>query len=469
MTTIQTQDTIKQAINDLYADSNFLDDVLDDRRKQLFESVSELLTTTDKVIKSYLRVGRDNGSIVRIPAYRVQHNDIAGFYKGGIRYSETVNEDEVENLAVLMTLKNALHNLPYGGAKGGVVIDPQSYSERELYQISKKYVQRFAWDIGPTQDIPAPDIGTDERVMDWMVGEYKTINPAQNYLGAFTGKSIENGGARGRREATGKGTYESYVWLLNKWARGQVHHEEHIIGAVQQKQYHMLKKLYQKSDESGHIKMAIQGFGNVGSVVALEAEKCKQLNHDVVAVSDHKVTLYREEGLDIHKLVKFSAGHGYLPATVDELKISGLEAELLEREHILTLDVDVLVLAAVENQITKQNMLDVKAKIFVEGANAPITQEADRYLHDRGCVVVPDILANAGGVLVSYVEWKQDRITEFFTEKQVLADMKDQITQTCARVFESYFKDGLSSIRSTCYINAVKRLVTLIYKHGKMY
>jgi glutamate dehydrogenase (NAD(P)+) len=469
MSTMQTKSTIEASIDSLHEDSSFLPEVSKDRRKQVFESGKEILTTTDKIIKSYIRVSKDNGSVVRIPAFRIQHNNIAGFYKGGIRFSEAVNEDEVENLAFLMTLKNSLHKLPYGGAKGGVVLNPKTFSDRELYSVSKKYVQRFAPDLGPTHDIPAPDVGTNEKIMDWMVGEYKTIHPGENYLGAFTGKSIENGGAKGRREATGKGTYHSYSWLIHKWAKGISENEDKIQKPLQQKQYELLKNLYQKSDQNQPITVAVQGFGNVGSVAAQEASACTKLNHNVVCVSDHRVSLYSENGLDIERLIDYTTQNGDIPATEEELKLAGVEAKVLDRADVLTLDVDVLILAAIEHQITTENMKEVKAKVLVEGANAPIAQEADQYLHEQGRVVIPDILANAGGVIVSYLEWKQGRVTQIYTEEQVIKEMGQHMSETFEEVYNQYFVEGQDSLRSTCYLNAVQRLFSLLYRHGKLF
>jgi glutamate dehydrogenase (NAD(P)+) len=470
MSTLQTKKTIEKAIDTLFEESGFLAELTQNRRKQIFDSGKEILTTTDKIIKSYIRVSRDNGSIVRIPAYRIQHNNSAGFYKGGIRFSADVHEDEVENLAFLMTLKNALHKLPYGGAKGGVVLNPREYSDRELYQVSKKYVHRFAPDLGPTHDIPAPDVGTNEKIMDWMVGEYKTIRPGENYLGSFTGKSIENGGARGRREATGKGAYHSYCWLVHKWVKDVLQNEETIQHHLKDKQFQQLKGLIEKSESQESISVAVQGFGNVGSVAALEAYQCSKLLHKVVSVSDHRVTLFNEKGLDIPQLVAHTNQHGELPATEDELKLAGIEADLLDRAAILTLDVDVLILAAIENQITEANMKEVKSQVIVEGANAPITQDADQYLHEQGVVVIPDILANAGGVIVSYLEWKQDRVTQLYTEKQVFDEMGSHMSETFQEVYTNYFlqkEDG--NLRSTCYVSSVRRLFTLLNKHGKLF
>ncbi|WP_233254410.1 Glu/Leu/Phe/Val family dehydrogenase [Salipaludibacillus keqinensis] len=456
-------------MNQLLDDKQFLPEEKDDRRRKVFESGKEILTTTDKVIKSYIRVSRDSREIVRIPAYRIQHNNIAGFYKGGIRFNENVSEEEVENLAVLMTLKNALHELPYGGAKGGVVINPKEFSDRELNLVSKKYVQRFAPDIGPTHDIPAPDMGTNERVMDWMIGEYKTIHPGQNYLGAFTGKSIGNGGALGRREATGKGTFHSYFWLIHEWARRQKETEEKLGTGVHLKQFNKLKKIFEKSDRGEPIQVAVQGFGNVGGVAAQMAHRCKELKHHVVAVSDHLGTLYNKNGLNIEKLISYHERHEQLPHTKKELEKEEIDAELLHRDDIITLEMDVFILAAIEDQINEANMKDVKADIFVEGANAPITSAADEYLHEQGKVVIPDILANAGGVMVSYLEWKQDRITQLYSQEEVLDEMYGQMSRSCEKVFAEYFYKELSGIRNTCYLSALKHLFLLLYKHGKLF
>ncbi|MGJ9383751.1 Glu/Leu/Phe/Val family dehydrogenase [Salipaludibacillus sp. CF4.18] len=469
MSLVQTQRTIGQVMNELKEDATFLPKMTAEARENAFESGKEILTTTDKVIKSYIRVSKDDGRIVRIPAYRIQHNDIAGFYKGGIRYSELVNEEEVENLAVLMTLKNALHDLPYGGAKGGVVVNPSDYSERELNLISKKYVQRFAPDIGPTHDIPAPDMGTNEQVMDWMVGEYKTIHPGENYMGAFTGKSIENGGAQGRREATGKGTYYSYTWLVNEWARKQPDDFLHDGKNIHKLQFEKLKNLYTKSDRGEKISIAIQGFGNVGSVAALEAYTDKKLHHNVISVSDHQVTLFNADGLEIVNLVSYQEENGHLPRTKEALESVGVKAAILERDAILTMEMDVLVLAAIEDQIMEGNMKEIKADILVEGANAPINVAADTHLHQKGKVVIPDILANAGGVTVSYLEWKQDRITQLYTKEEALDEMYQHMAASCEKVFSSYFYRELEGIRKTCYLHAAKRLFSLLYKHGKLF
>lgn len=468
MSVYDTQKMIKDIMQSLYEDETYLTEETGEARETFFQSGTEILTTTDKIIKSYIRVPRDNREIERIPAYRVQHNNIAGFYKGGIRFNDRVNENEVENLAILMTLKNALHELPYGGAKGGVVVHPNNYSKRELNMIARKYVQRFAPDIGPTHDIPAPDMGTNEETMDWMIGEYKTIHPGNNYLGAFTGKSVANGGARGRREATGRGVYYSYKWLVDEWAT-QITNEEDIAPGIPRKQWKVLRELVAKNIRTEKIEVAVQGFGNVGSVAADMADKCEDLDHAIVAVSDHQVTLRNKKGLNIPVLIEFQTKHNELPATKKQLEDIGVEAEILGPEELVTQEVDVLFLAAVEDQITDENKEQVHAKVFIEGANAPIDIAADKYLHEQGKVVIPDVLANAGGVMVSYIEWKQDRVTQLFSENEVLNDMTSHMAESCEKVFVSYFTEGLPGIRNTCYVHALRRLFTLLYRHGKLF
>ncbi|TDQ41446.1 Glu/Leu/Phe/Val family dehydrogenase [Aureibacillus halotolerans] len=469
MTTNDTKHLIEQTLVHLAEDQSLLGNCSEEERKKYLASAEEILTTTDKVIKSYIRVTRATGNVVRIPAYRVQHNNVSGFYKGGIRFSEHVNEEEVENLAFLMTLKNALHELPFGGAKGGVSIQPRDFTDRELYSISKKYVQRFAPDLGPTHDIPAPDVGTDERVMDWMVGEYKAINPGDQYLNAFTGKSVENGGALGRREATGQGTFLSYFWLLNDWFKQKKERPDEQKRAVQKPQWQALEALNNKTEASDPIDIAIQGFGNVGSVAAKEAFHCTDIPHRVVAVSDRYTTLYNEQGLNIPKLIAYTEMHRDLPKHEAALQEAGIDAEVYPPERVLTINTDVLVLAAIENQITEHNMEDIKATVVVEGANAPVNAQADHYLQKRGSVVIPDILVNAGGVTVSYLEWKQAKITRIYTEKEVYDEMAKQMIKTFQKVYDAFFLGDSDTMRAVCFSLALKRLVSLLYRHGKLY
>ncbi|WP_059106163.1 Glu/Leu/Phe/Val family dehydrogenase [Shouchella shacheensis] len=459
----ETSELIEQVMKEI-GESKDLFGVMEPATRRTFcESAKEIIKTTDKVIKSYIRVSKDDGSIVRIPAYRVQHNNVSGFYKGGIRFSEQVNEEEVENLAILMTLKNALHRLPFGGAKGGVVLDPRDYSERELNLVSKKYVQNFSRDIGPDQDIPAPDLGTNARIIDWMVGEYKTIHPGHPYLGSFTGKSVHNSGAKGRREATGIGTFLSYYHLVHEWFPSQAENEN------RPEQAKTLSNLFRKGVNTAMpVRVAIQGFGNVGSVAALEAYLCDK-THIVQSVSDQDVTLYAEKGLDVPALIDYVNVHRKLPDSKEAVASTSIEAEILDPLAVLIQDVDVLILAAVEDQITESNVRDIKAQVIVEGANAPVTMKADEFLEKQGKLVIPDILANAGGVTVSYLEWRQSKVKELYETEAVHAEMKAQMKQTMGRVFDAYFKTSDMTLRIKCFRLALERLSDLLYRHGKLY
>ncbi|MGR9047291.1 Glu/Leu/Phe/Val family dehydrogenase [Halobacillus faecis] len=458
---MQRQQTIiEESLKAIMEDEDFLPDLKAQTREQAYNSLVALLSTPNHIHKSFLRITTENGTIVRIPSFRVQHSDTVGPYKGGIRFHESVDEDEVSNLAKLMTLKNALHELPFGGGKGGVVINPKEYSIKELNLICKKYVQYFNDILGPDKDIPAPDVGTGEREMDWMMGEFKNIHPGEPYRNSFTGKSIVNGGSLGRREATGKGVYYTFRYMMHDF----VNEHRKWLGDTENIFAHTA---LDHADEK--LKMAVQGFGNLGSVAALEAYQCNHLQNRVVAVSDANVMLYNSDGLDIPGLVKFAKENdGDLPSTEEELNEQELVAEIKERDALLEMDVDVLILAALEDQIHKDNMKDIQAKIIVEGANGPITEEADRYLADKGVLIVPDILANAGGVIVSYYEWVQGREAQFMTEDQVFERLFDKLKGTMDTILPQFFGDPFP-LRQNCYIHSVTKLSTIMYRQGKLY
>lgn len=458
--TEQTRSIIQQSLDALMDNEFFLPDLKDDMRKKAFTSLNAILSTPNQVHKSYLRMPLETGEVVRIPSYRVHHNDALGPYKGGIRFHESVNEEEVTILASLMTLKNSLHNVPFGGGKGGIVINPKAFSEKELHQICVKYVRYFNKVLGPDKDIPAPDVGSGEREMDWMMAEYKKVNPGEPYLGSFTGKSVANGGSLGRREATGKGVYFTFRYLLHDYLN-----ENQPTLAASTNPFAKTALEYVNRP----LNVAVQGFGNVGSVTALEAVQCTRIQNKVIAVSDRNVTLYNEVGLDIPALIQFTnKNRGDLPTTDEQLKSEGIIASILPREDILTMQVDVLFLAALENQLHAGNKEDVKARIIVEGANAPTTQEADEYLSQRGVVIIPDILANAGGVIVSYLEWLQGRETQFFSEEEVHTQLIAQMKHTMDTILPQYFGDPFP-LRQNCFIHSVTRLSTVLYRQGKLY
>lgn len=456
----ETAEIVQKSLNTLFDDHSFLPEFISESREKAFTSLVSILSTPNHVHKSYLRITLENGKVVRIPSFRVQHNNIMGPYKGGIRFHELVNEDEVVNLASLMTLKNALHDVPFGGGKGGVVINPRKYSVKELHLISKKYVQYFSQILGPAKDIPAPDVGTSAREMDWMMGEYKSIHPGEEYLGSFTGKSVENGGSLGRESATGKGVYYTFRYMIYDFINQQ---ENWLL-----ERENLFAKTALSYKDKG-LTLAIQGFGNVGSSIALEAYQCNHMNNKIISVSDRNVTLYNSEGLDIPALIEFSLNNnGDLPKNVEELLSTGIKAQIMDRSDVLSLDVDVLFLAALGGQVHKENMAHIKARIIVEGANDPVTGDADKYLSEQGVIIIPDILANAGGVIVSYFEWIQGRETQFLCEsiiyKRLFAKMKD----TFDIIYPKYFQNGLT-LRQNCYVHSVTRISTILYRQGKLY
>jgi glutamate dehydrogenase (NAD(P)+) len=456
----QTVSIVQRSLDALLEDKSFLANLQDQERIQAFTSLGAILSTPNHIHKSFLRIPMENGDVVRIPAFRVQHNDTLGPYKGGIRFHESVNEEEVINLAALMTLKNALHEVPFGGGKGGVVVNPRNLSVKELHLICTKYVQYFSDILGPDKDIPAPDVGTGDREMDWMMAEFKSIRPGKAYRGSFTGKSVVNGGSLGRREATGKGVYYTFRYMLSDFLKEQ---SQWLAGTENV----FAKTALAHSDRL--LRVAVQGFGNVGSVAALEAYHCTQLHNKVVAVSDRNVTLYNEDGLDVPALIEFTSKYlGDLPTTEEQLSEYGVKATILGREEVLYLDVEVLILAALEDQIHKDNVDQIKARIIVEGANAPVTGQADKVLSDKGVIVIPDILANAGGVIVSYFEWLQGRETQFYTEEEVIRQLVDKMKSTMDTILPQFFGDPFP-LRQNCYIHAVMKLSTNLYRQGKLY
>ncbi|MFC3039937.1 Glu/Leu/Phe/Val dehydrogenase [Virgibacillus xinjiangensis] len=455
-----SKEIVTKSLQALRDDPTFLPELEGEAREKAFTSLASIISTPNHVHKSYLRVRLEDNRVERIPSFRVQHNNMLGPYKGGIRYHESVEESEVEDLASLMTLKNALHEVPFGGAKGGVVIDPADFSDKELYAISKKYVQYFSEILGPEKDIPAPDVGTSEREMDWMMGEYKSIHPGQRYRESFTGKSVMNGGSLGRREATGRGVYFTLRYLLHDFVKDN----KDWLGERKSK---YAKTALEHQDKN--LSVAIQGFGNVGSVAALEAYRCDYLNNKVVAVSDKNVTLYNPDGIDIPNLIRFtSTNHNNLPITEDEVKEANIKADIHNRDELLEVECDVLIFAALGGQVHKGNMKKIKAKILVEGANAPVTEEADEYLNEQGAIILPDLLANAGGVIVSYLEWLQGRETQFLEEEEVFQELTTKMEKTFDTVYPQYF-DNHHSLRENCFIHSVMKLSTIIYRQGKLY
>ena len=369
-------------------------------RLHLDDALRQILRSCKRELTVHFPVRLDDGSTTVFRGHRVQHNVVLGPAKGGIRYHPSVDLDEVKALAMWMTWKCAVAKIPYGGAKGGVAVDPKKLSDRELESLTRRYTTEIALLIGPQEDIPAPDLGTDAHVMAWIMDTY-SMHRGYSVAGVVTGKPLSIGGTLGRLEATGRG----------------------LLYVAQEASRQGLTPLAGAS-------VAIQGFGNVGGVAArlLAAEGCR-----VVAMSDSSGGVYNERGLDAEALQRFRQEGGKLAQAPG--------GDHLSNEELLCLPVDILIPAAMEGQISAANASQVRARIILEGANGPLTPEADSILAERGIVVIPDILANAGGVVVSYFEWVQD-IQSFFWEE-------DEINERLRRVMVRAFADvkGLADER----------------------
>jgi glutamate dehydrogenase/leucine dehydrogenase len=362
-------------------------------------------------------ISLDNGKTFK--AFRVQHNNKRGPYKGGIRYHKDVSLDEVQTLATLMSLKTAAIDIPMGGGKGGVAFDPHDANEDELEEISRKYVRHMRRHIGPDKDIPAPDVNTNAQIIDWMVDEYEKLTDDNSKAG-FTGKSIPNGGSLGREAATGRGGVIALAELL-------------------------------KLDKYGRpVTFAVQGFGNVGSFFGTVAQEL-QPEWKMVSASDSQAAVYSPQGLDADSLQEFKAGRG-------RFKDFGSEkAQIVSNDDLLGLDVDVLVLAGFENTVTSENMKSIHAKYIVEMANGPVTSQAHDYLVAQDKIILPDIIANAGGVVVSYLEWLQNKNDEKWSEAEVNGKLEKYIKDAVNSTYK-YAKSNNISLNEAAFAIAIKRL-----------
>lgn len=380
----------------------------------------EALKYPERELKVSIPVRMDDGTTRVFQGYRVQHSTSRGPAKGGVRFHPAVDLDEVKALAAWMTFKCAVVNIPYGGGKGGVVCDPNTLSENEIRAITRRFTAAIFPLIGPDQDIPAPDVGTNAKVMGWMMDTYSMMK-GHCVHGVVTGKPIELGGALGRNEATGRGVMFTTKNILRKL-------DIDPVGAT----------------------VAVQGMGNVGSITS---KLLHQEGMKVVAVSDVSGGIYNPEGLNIPAILE------YLSEDRKNL-LSGYEEEGMTRisnEELLELEVQVLVPAALENQINGDNADKIKASIIVEAANGPTTSEADDILNKKGILVVPDILANAGGVVVSYFEWVQNIQSVSWTEEEVNAKLKNIMDPAFEAVY-SISKNQNTTLRTGAYLIAVKRV-----------
>jgi glutamate dehydrogenase (NAD(P)+) len=386
--------------------------------------VWKVLTHPKRQIIVSCPVLMDNGEVEVFTGFRVQYNITLGPAKGGIRYHPDVSLDEVKALAAWMTWKCAVAGIPFGGGKGGVICDPTKMSRRELEALTRRYVAEIIDAIGPDKDVPAPDVNTNEQVMAWVMDTY-SMHVGYTSTAVVTGKPIEMGGSLGRREATGRG-----VTIVTREAAKHLGLD--IRGAT----------------------VAVQGFGNVGSV---SAQLLSRLGAKIVAVADWRGAVHNAKGLDIDTLIAWTAEHK---------TVAGFPAaDALAPETIFDLDVDVCIPAALENQITMDNAPKIKAKIVVEGANGPTTPEAHQHLHQRGVLVIPDILANAAGVTASYFEWVQDRHGYFWDEADVNAKLEKKMETAFNIVLQTSLKYA-TDLRTAAYVVAIGRVASVTKLRG---
>jgi glutamate dehydrogenase (NAD(P)+) len=393
-----------------------------DRAAELLDlepGLYKILRSPEKQLIVSIPVLMDNGEIEVYTGYRVLHNTSRGPAKGGIRFDLNVTIDEVKALAAWMTWKCAVVDIPFGGSKGGVICDPSKLSVGELERLTRRYTAGIINTLGPDSDVPAPDVNTNERVMAWVMDTY-SMHARHTVTAVVTGKPVEMGGSLGRREATGRG-----CMMVTRAAL--LHLGMPIVGAT----------------------VAVQGFGNVGSVTAklLRDEGCR-----IVAIGDRAGAVYDAKGLDVDAAIEHVKKHKSL---------DGFDGgDRLTNEELLTLDVDVLVPAALENVITRKNAASIRARIICEGANGPTTAPADAILEEKGIFVIPDILANAGGVTVSYFEWVQDRGGYFWTEEVV----NQRLGQIMERSFDAVLelsKRHKVNMRTAAYMLSISRVATV--------
>lgn len=385
---------------------------------------AETLRRPKRALIVDIPIEMDDGSIAHFEGFRVQHNLSRGPGKGGVRYHPDVTLEEVMALSAWMTIKNAAVGLPYGGAKGGIRVDPKTLSLKELEKITRRYTSEIGIIIGPEKDIPAPDVNTNAQIMAWMMDTY-SMNVGGTATGVVTGKPIELGGSLGRVKATGRGVY--------------------IAGRE------IARKLGMKIDGA---RVAVQGFGNVGSIAA---ELFAASGAKIVAVQDHTGTLYNEAGLDVAALQQTSAREGGI--------IGYKGGQKIDNENFWDVETDFLIPAALEGQISKARSERIKTKVILEGANGPTVPDADNVFAERGITVVPDVLANAGGVTVSYFEWVQDFSSFFWTEEEINVRLDKIMTNAFNHVWATAEKHKIT-IRTAAYVVACERVLKARAERG---
>lgn len=398
-----------------------------DRAAQLLDidpGLYKIIRYPQREVTVYLPVLMDNGQFEVFTGYRVQHSFVRGPAKGGIRYAPDVDLDEVRSLAAWMTLKCAVVNIPFGGAKGGVRCEPRNLSQKELEKITRRYTSEILDILGPERDVPAPDMNTNEQTMAWIMDTY-SMHMRQTVTAVVTGKPMNLGGSKGRREATGRG-----------------------VMIVTQQAAQVLKMNLAGS------RVVVQGFGNVGSV---SAQLLSKLGCKIVGVSDIQNGIYNESGLDVENVLSYIQKNKFLEGYPEAQKVDNMQ--------LLELPCDILVPAATEDQITGDNAKNIQAKLIVEGANGPTSLEAEKILNDKGINVLPDILANAGGVTVSYFEWVQDRMGYFWREDVVNERLEDVLVASFKEVAD-YAQQYKVNFRTAAYMLGIKRVHDTIKMRG---
>ncbi len=393
----------------------------------------ERLKHPKAVLEVSIPIRMDDGSLRIFTGYRVRHDDTRGPTKGGIRFHPNVSVDEVKALAFWMTFKCAVMGLPFGGGKGGVIVDPKTLSRMEIERLSRAFIEQIVNFIGPTKDIPAPDVYTNSMIMGWMMDEYSKIMRTHS-PDVITGKPIELGGSLGRDDATGRGTY------------------------------YCIKELEQKKNwQPKNIRVAIQGFGNAGQHVAAMLHRD---GYKIVAISDSKGGIYKAEGFDIPSLIHMKNESNQVKAVYCKGSVcKNVPAQHISNEQLLELDVDILIPAALENQIHAENAARIKAPYIFETANGPVTSEADAILARNNILIVPDILANAGGVTVSYFEWVQNKSGYYWSE----AEVHQRLHAVMVREFNIIYdlaEQHKIDMRTAAYVHALNRLGKAISAQG---
>lgn len=400
----------------------------------IFKKIINKIKAVDHLHQAELTITLDSGKKASFKAWLGQHNNDRGPYKGGIRFHQAVCADEVKALSTWMTWKCAITNLPYGGGKGGVAVNPKELSAGELERLSRAYVRAFANYLGPWRNIPAPDMNTNDQIMAWMADEYQKLRHkagdySQNHLATFTGKPIICGGCPGRLEATGLG------------------------GCLVLKQLAKQRKIKK-------VTIALQGYGNVGGWFAHHSEK---MGFQIVAVSDSKGCIYQPKGFSSKQLQEAKKQFGSFTKAVEQ---GALKAQVLKAEKIFSLPVEVLVPAAMENVINEDNVHAIKAPIVFEMANGPTTKKAEEILVSKGILVIPDVLANAGGVTTSYFEWVQNLSGDTWEYQKVLAKLKPLMENAFADIWQTFSKHQGISVRQAAYLIAMKKVIDACWCRG---